>query len=114
MGQILIKRFLSLTGKIPHPKFKNDLDKKVYLITYQLPKRVTASYVNDILVDYQHFLEGDELLECQKLKGIEKVFTYLTMYKKLETVVKGFLNRRGQIPSIINRNPSSRPERKCL
>lgn len=93
MRQVLIKRFLSLTGKIPHPKFKNDLDKKVYLITYQLPKRVTASYVNDILVDYQHFLEGDELLECQKLKGIEKSLYILDNVQEARDCCKRFFKK---------------------
>lgn len=87
---LLVKRFLSLTGKIPHPKFKNELDKKVYLITYQLPKRVTTSYVNDILVDYQHFLEGDELLECQKLKGVEKSLYILDNVQEARDCCKRF------------------------
>jgi len=90
---LLVKRFLSLTSKIPHPKFKNDLDKKVYLITYQLPKRVTASYVNDILADYQHFLEGDELDECQKLKGVEKSLYILDNVQEARDCCKRFFKR---------------------
>jgi len=90
---LLVKRFMSLTGQIPVPDIKEELAKKVYLLSFELPKVVTVQYVKEILEDFEYFLEDGDKEDFYKLNGIDRYLHILDCCQEARTYCKKFFKK---------------------
>lgn len=91
---LLVKRFLTLTGKTPVPKFKEKLDEEVYLLSFELPKIVSVRYVKDVLEDFQYFLEGENKEVFDRLSGIDKYLYILDNVQEAREWCKKYFKKK--------------------
>lgn len=87
---LLVKRFLSLTGQTPVPHFKEELAKKVYLLSFELPKVVTVQYVKETLEDFEYFLEDGDKEDFYKLSGTDRYLQILDCCQEARDYCKRF------------------------
>ena len=91
---LLVKRFLSLTGQTPIPKFKEELAEKVYLLSFELPKVVKVQYVKEILEDFEYFLEDGDKEVFYKLTGIDRYLHILDCCQEARDYCKKFFKKK--------------------
>lgn len=91
--QLLVKRFLTLVGKTPVPNFKDELNRKIYLFNFELPKIVPVNYVKEILEDFEYFLEKEEQIEFQNLSKIDKYLYILDNVQEARDYCKKYFKK---------------------
>lgn len=92
--ELLIKRFLLLTGKTSIPKFKDKLSLNVYLSTFELPELVTVDYVKNILKDFEYFLSKEDELEFKHLKGIDRYLYIIDNSQRARDYCKKYFKKK--------------------
>ena len=70
--KLLVKRFNSLVGKLPVPRFKSKLEEDAYKLAFKLTDDVTAEFVKNELNGADINLSEEDYREYQKLKDIDK------------------------------------------
>jgi len=96
--QLLVKRFNSLVGKLPIPRFKSKVSLEAYQTIFELKEEVTTEFVQQALSGFQLHLSDTDYREYQKLDDIDKWLFILDNVEEARNHCKRFYKKEGSDP----------------
>ena len=96
--QLLIKRFNTLVGKLPIPRFKSKVSLEAYQSVFELDEEVTVEHVKQALSGFQLHLSDTDYREYQQLEDIDKYLFVLDNVEEARNHCKRFYKKEGSDP----------------